>query len=582
MLLSAIRCRPLRPSLPHLARLATAPASRRSRALPLALGAGSAACCAFATQRIAAASRLQPPPPSEVEHSSSSAYTSSLSKMPKLSLVLKLLWRCGELSFFLGPMLFWYALRKIPLAGERWVTRQALFKRLVRALARCGPVGIKWGQWASTRYDLFEDDFCEAIGQLTNDAPSHPFAVTRHAVERSFGQPIEELFERFEHEPLASGSIGQVHLATLRRDGATVAVKVQHPNLPERMALDMAILRLMADLCSLLFPQLRIGETADQFATNFEMQLDFRDEARFLRQFRRNYSGQFWSAICTFPQPTEGLVSQDVLVETFEAGESVATFLKRNGDRAINCWRKLENGEWQMERQDSEGWEDSDENAMRSSIALCGVQSYLKMMIWDNLIHADLHPGNVLIRMEDIGPLARLQRWIVLGDSSARVPHIVFLDAGLAASFPQQIFKSVNSFFDAIVQTDGVNIGRSILGLAPSQPNVADPDAFIQEVAAKCEQQKNEFIVGAGNPGKNIRSYMESVRHHGVVLDPTVMVALMSMMVLEGWQSRLDPQISIMECLAEATGGGMFGRMTRLNQLLQDTRETLSRAFGMS
>lgn len=64
------------------------------------------------------------------------------------------------------------------------------------------------------------------------------------------------------------------------------------------------------------------------------------------------------------------------------------------------------------------------------------------------------------------------------------------------------------------------------------------------QVASKCEQQKNEFVVGAGNPGKNIRSYMESVRNHGVILDPTVMVALMSMMVLEGWQVRYHAALS--------------------------------------
>lgn len=98
-----------------------------------------------------------------------------------------------------------------------------------------------------------------------------------------------------------------------------------------------------------------------------------------------------------------GWLAPQVLVETFERGESVAKFLKRNGDRSVSCWRKLPDGEWLLEREDSKGWESSDENAMRSSIAVCGVQSYLKMMIWDNLIHADLHPGNVLIRMEDIG-----------------------------------------------------------------------------------------------------------------------------------------------------------------------------------
>eukprot|EP00966_Prymnesium_polylepis_P076973 1783654-Prymnesium_polylepis.3 len=64
------------------------------------------------------------------------------------------------------------------------------------------------------------------------------------------------------------------------------------------------------------------------------------------------------------------------------------------------------------------------------------------------------------------------------------------------------------------------------------------------QVAAKCEQQKSELVVGAGNPGKTIRSYMESVRNHNVVLDPTVMVAVMSMMVLEGWQARARARLA--------------------------------------
>ena len=150
------------------------------------------------------------------------------------------------------------------------------------------------------------------------------------------------------------------------------------------------------------------------------------------------------------------------------------------------------------------------------------------------------------------------------------------------------------------------------------------PQLPLGEVALKCEQQKSEFVVGAGNPGKNIRSYMESVRNHGVVLDPTVMVALMSMMVLEGWQSRLDPQVigppllvvtrhysllavtshnsiavsshhcrftpscrfipqvSIMDCLAQASSGGIFGRMTQLNQWVQGAIGSVQNAFGRS
>jgi aarF domain-containing kinase len=72
-------------------------------------------------------------------------------------------------------------------------------------------VGIKWGQWASTRYDLFEDDVCEALGELTNCAPMHSFAVTKDMVEKSFGgKALGELFTEFETTAIASGSIAQV------------------------------------------------------------------------------------------------------------------------------------------------------------------------------------------------------------------------------------------------------------------------------------------------------------------------------------------------------------------------------------
>ena len=104
------------------------------------------------------------------------------------------------------------------------------------------------------------------------------------------------------------------------------------------------------------------------------------------------------------------------------------------------------------------------------------------MLVWDNLIHADLHPGNVLIRMEDAGPLARLQRWLVMGDASARVPHIVILDAGLVGSFDDGVYANAQLFFDAIVEDDGEKYGDAILGLAASQPYVRSREAFKKEV----------------------------------------------------------------------------------------------------
>lgn len=291
--------------------LAIVAAARRSKVVPLAITA--TAGCAITLRLTSSTPHLKNAGSHDSMHSMTispeeATGSRALSARPLVVRMMKLFWRIGELGFLFTPILFWYAVRNLPFAGKRWVSRERLFQRLVRVLTQCGPVGIKWGQWASTRYDLFEDDFCEALGKLTNQAPSHPFSFTKETVERAFGLPLSLLFDRFESEPIASGSIGQVHLATLRRDGSQVAVKVQHPNLPERLALDMAILRLTADIFSALFPRMRIGETANQFATNFEMQLDFRDEARFLQQFRRSAQTQrIWTPLPTLQSPHENV-----------------------------------------------------------------------------------------------------------------------------------------------------------------------------------------------------------------------------------------------------------------------------------
>ena len=65
----------------------------------------------------------------------------------------------------------------------------------------------------------------------------------------------------------------------------------------------------------------------------------------------------------------------------------------------------------------------------------------------------------------------------------------------------------------------------------------------------KCERQKEQFNAGGGRAGQNIREYLTSVREHNVVIDPTVMVSVMSVMVLEGWQTRLDPAVCLFDQL---------------------------------
>jgi len=522
------------------------------------------------------------------------------------------------------------AVRRGVVAGkEQWLAD------LVNTLALLGPMGIKWGQWASTRYDLFEDDVCEALAELTNQAPMHSFEVTKEVVERSFGgQPLEELFSSFETEPVASGSIAQVHIATLvvspeqRQEAAAaglvaeasaalrrlldlvagalgveamlstgnnnggaflaaspaaagggggtgdvctqqkVAVKVQHPNLSQGLETDMALLKWVGSWAGS-----RVAQTVDQFASNFECQLDFNDEADNLIKFSKHFNGPFWGSMVSFPQPIPGMVTAEVLVETFEPGESVAKFLSRSTPTqpvSLETATTPSTPSAPVAVSTAESWDLS----LKTNIGVTGMQAFLKMLIWDNFIHADLHPGNVLVRMVDIGPLARLQRWVVLGDSSPQAPHIVLLDAGLAASFDPKIYSHVSEFFSAIVDNDGVFMARSILNLDPQgQPFVKDREAFVVECADVFERHHRQFEdLSEGRAGDNIKEFMALIRKHDVIIDPAVMVALMSMMVLEGWQFRLSPEVGVLDNIRDAMGGGSaFGMVNRLSSQVQET-----------
>ena len=126
--------------------------------------------------------------------------------------------------------------------------------------------------------------------------------------------------------------------------------------------------------------------------------------------------------------------------------------------------------------------------------------------------------------------------------------------------------QAVRSCLMLAVQADGAEL-VTVEGLAGDGGELHPiQEAFVEEVAAKMAVMKSEMDAGHGRAGDNIRSLMASVRAHHVSLDPTVMVALMSMMVLEGWQFRLDPGVSIVGSIAQQLDrrGSLIGQLINL------------------
>lgn len=211
--------------------------------------------------------------------------------------------------------------------------RKLWLQVLHRTLERAGPAFIKWGQWAATRPDLFARDLCKKLAELHMKAPEHSFAYTKKSIEKAFGRRLPEIFEDFEEVPVASGSIAQVHRASLRfrypgkeNKPMTVAVKVRHPGVGESIRRDFAIINIVAKT-SKFIPTLkwfRLDESVQQFGVFMMSQVDLAREAAHLSRFIYNF--RRWKDV-SFPKPVYPLVHPAVLVESYEHGESVSHYV---------------------------------------------------------------------------------------------------------------------------------------------------------------------------------------------------------------------------------------------------------------
>lgn len=218
------------------------------------------------------------------------------------------------------------------MAGGRF--RQQWLELVHRTLEWAGAAFIKWGQWAATRPDLFPKDMCTQLSKLHTKAPAHSFRTTQEIVERAFGRRLDEMFDEFDEEPVASGSIAQVHRAVLssrypradpkiKEPPRMVAVKVRHPGVREVIHRDFVIMNWLARASSAVpgLQWLRLEDSVQQFAVFMMAQVDLAREAAQLSRF--NFNFRRWRSI-SFPRPLYPLVHPEVLVETFESGQSVA------------------------------------------------------------------------------------------------------------------------------------------------------------------------------------------------------------------------------------------------------------------
>eukprot|EP00250_Pteridium_aquilinum_P013306 c21262_g1_i1 orf=258-2669(+) len=428
-------------------------------------------------------------------------------------------------------VLFMPAVLTAPFAnmfGGRF--RQAWLHLVHRTLEFAGAAFIKWGQWAATRPDLFPRDLCVELTKLHANAPAHKFSHTVQTIERAFGKRLDDIFSEFEEKPVASGSIAQVHKATLRHGGPsskqqgpiTVAVKVRHPGVTDVIRRDFVIINWVANL-SVFIPGLRwlrLDESVRQFAVFMLTQVDLAREAAHLSRFLYNFRS--WRDV-SFPRPVYPLVHPAVLVESYEQGESVSHFIELP-ERSLEL---------------------PERSRVNRKLAHIGTHTFLKMLLVDNFIHADMHPGNILVRVDKKRTSSKKKE----KKSSMRrsQPHLVFLDVGLTAELSQKDRGNLLDFFKAVALRDGRTAAQCALEFSNNQ-SCPNPAAFIKELESsfKFWGSREADVI---HPGECMHDLLEQVRRHRVNIDGNVCTVMVTIMVLEGWQRKLDPDFSIMDTL---------------------------------
>lgn len=422
----------------------------------------------------------------------------------------------------------------------RRVDRSApLGERIRLALEELGPIFVKFGQAVSTRRDLLPPDIADELARLQDRVPPFPADEAIGILDRAYGRSVHEVFARFDREPLAAASIAQVHSACLP-DGTEVIVKLLRPGVRAQIEQDLDVLYALAELADRYWQEarrLRPLDVVREYDKTIIDELDLMREGANTTQLKRNFDG---SDLLYVPEVYWDYCRPAVLVQERIYGIPISDMaaLERAG---TNIRRLAENG----------------------------VEIFFTQVFRHNFFHADMHPGNIFVQVDD-----------------PEHPKYAAVDFGIVGSLSPSDQKYLAANFMAFFDRDYHQIAKLHIdsGWVPPETRIDELESAVRTV---CEPIFSRPLVEISFAQVLIRLF-ETARRFNMEIQPQLVLLQKTLVNIEGLGRELYPQLDLWKTarpvlrrwMDEQTGGRAIVRAIRANlPLLRETLEDLPAAI---
>jgi ubiquinone biosynthesis protein len=368
--------------------------------------------------------------------------------------------------------------------------------RIRMALEDLGPVFIKFGQLLSTRRDLLSDDIADELELLQDAVPSFPGEIAGQIIEKSFGQPVEELFAEFDIKPLASASVAQVHAAKLK-SGEDVVVKVLRPDILPVINRDISLLYIIAELAARYSSQmrrLRPLEVVAEYEKTILDELDLLREAANASQLKRNFEG---TTDLYVPEVYWELTRKDVFV------------MERIYGVPIRNIEELKQKKTNMKK-----------------LAALGVEIFFTQVFDHNFFHADMHPGNVFINIED-----------------PENPKYIAVDFGIVGTLSPTDKRYLAENFLAFFKRDYNKVAKLHVesGWVPADTRVDEFESSIRSVCEPIFERPLKDI----SFGQLLLRLFQTARRFNMEIQPQLVLLQKTLLNIEGIGRQLYPELDL-------------------------------------